>query len=237
LQQLRAEKNGERIASVYGTLRRMPGEGRGERTDTYQRPLPNVAIRLKSDTKSFETRTDPQGAYAFSHLPPGKYQVSADLPPELELGNLILDGPVERFELPRHCCFENDLYALPSGRIRGAVVGPDGKPLPSVVVYLYPVSRYNREKQGVYSYQGRHGISNEWTPFEFYHLLGDDYVLVTNPRNEENPDAPFATTFYPDAAKIEDARVIHLSDGQQFSGADIHVRDRLPTRQLEVRLL
>jgi hypothetical protein len=238
VQQLRAEKNGERIASVYGMLLRMPGDGRGERAESYQRPLPNVTVRLKSDATSFETRTDPQGAYAFSHLPSGrKYQVSADLPPELELGNVIGDGPVEPFELPRNCCFENNLYALPSGRIRGAVVGPDGRPLPSVAVSLFPASRYESEKQGDYSYQGRHGKSGESRGFEFYHLLGDDYVVVINPRNEEDPDAPFATTFYPHAAKIEEAQAIHLADGQQFSGADIHVSNPQPTREVDVRLL
>jgi hypothetical protein len=76
----------------------------------------------------------------------------------------------------------------------------------------------------------------EWKPFEFDHLLGDDYVPVFTPKNEEDPDASFPTTFYPSATRVESSQVIHLADGQQLLDADIHVRDPLTTRQKNVRL-
>ncbi len=237
LQQLRAEKNGNPVAAVYGTLVRTLGAGRHDWKEGYDHPLPNIVVRLRSDKNSFETITDPQGAYAFGRVPPGKYQVSADLPPDLELGNVIGDGPVEPFELPRRCCFENNLYALPSGRITGQVIGPDGKPLRLVIVYLYPASRYKNGERGVYGLQGRGIPSAEWKPFEFHHLPADDYVLVMNPRNERNSDASLPMTFYPRSATIEGAQIIHLADGQKLSDADIHVDSPLPARQVTVRLL
>jgi len=237
LEQLRAEKNGKRVAAVYGTLVRTLGEERGDWKEGYRLPLPNILIRLQSDKKSFETRTDQQGAYAFSRVPPGKYQVSADLPPDLALGDVIGNDPIKPFELPRHCCFENNLYALPSGRISGEVIGPDGKPLRLAVVYLYPATRYKDAKQGSYSLQGQGRPFAEWKPFEFHHLPAGDYVLVFNPKNEENPDAPFPTTFYPHSPAVEGAQVIHLADGQQLSDTDIQVSDPLPTRQITVRLV
>jgi hypothetical protein len=75
----------------------------------------------------------------------------------------------------------------------------------------------------------------EWRPFEFYHLPGDDYVLVFNPKTDENPDAPVPTTFYPRATNLEGSQAIHLADGQYLLNADIHVSDPLPTRQIAVR--
>ena len=81
LEQLRAEKTGKHVAAVYGMLWRalkMSGDMWG---DEYPRPMPNVVIRLESGGKSFEARTDALGVYAFDRLPPGKYTVSAKLPP------------------------------------------------------------------------------------------------------------------------------------------------------------
>jgi hypothetical protein len=237
VEQLRAEKSGKRVAAVYGTLVRTLAEDREDWMDGYRRPLANILVRLRSDDKTFETRTDAEGAYAFQRVPPGIYQASADLPADLILGNEILEGPVKPFELPRRCCFENDLYALPSGRITGKVIGPDGQGLHSAVVYLYLASRYKNGKTGSYSLQGKWRPAAEWRPFEFSGLPGGDYVLVFNPKNEENPDAPFPTMFYPGANDLESSRIIHLADGEQLNGADIHVGGPLPTRRISVRLL
>jgi len=234
VEQLRAEKNGKRVAAVYGTLERTLGEESEDGEESYQRPLPNIPVRLKSDVKSYETRTDEQGAYAFDWVSPGKYQVSADLPPDLELGDLIGNQPIKPFELPRRCCFENDLYALPSGRITGKVVGPDGKSLRVAFVYLYRAGRYKPGKSGIYSFQGKAIPLAEWKPFEFYHLSAGDYVLVFNPKNDKDPDAPFPTTFYPRATDVESAQLIHLSDGEKILDADIHVSNPLATRQITI---
>ena len=159
------------------------------------------------------------------------------MPSDLVLGDLIGNDPIKPFELPRRCCLEYNLYALPSGRISGEVIGPDGKPLRLAVVYLYSASRYKERKQGSYSLQGQSRSFAQSKPFEFYHLPGDDYVLVFNPKNEENPDAPFPTTFYPHSPSVEGAQVIHLADGQQLSGTDIQVSDALPTRRITLRLV
>lgn len=137
--------------------------------------------------------------------------------------------------MPRRCCFENDIYALPSGRITGRVIGPDGKPLHLAFVNLYLASRYKDGKPGSYSFQGKGRPFAEWRPFEFYHLPGNDYVLVFNPQNDESPDAPVPTTFYPRATNLEGSQAIHLADGQDLLNADIHVSDPLPTRQITVR--
>jgi hypothetical protein len=152
------------------------------------------------------------------------------------LGELIGHDPVPPFELPRRSCFENDLYALPAGRISGKVVGPDGNPLPEARVDLYRAGRYKEgERGGIYSFQGKARPVEEWKAFGFYHLTPDDYVLVFNSANAENPDAPFPITFYPSASSLQGSQLIHLSDGQELLDADIHVSNRIPTRQITVR--
>jgi hypothetical protein len=228
IEQLRAEIGGRQVASVYGMLFSME--------DDPSRPLPNVVVRLRRGTRSFETKTDERGAYAFEQLPKGNYQVSADLPPHLEIAGLLGTEPVKPFDLPSNSSFEYDILAYPTGLITGRVIGPDGQPLYATRVDLYRLDQYTEGERGIYGYQGPQPPLNEWVPFKFDHLSAGNYILVFNYADEAEPDEPFHRTFYPHAARLEDAQVIHLSRGQQIANADIHVGNASPTRPITVRI-
>jgi len=175
--------------------------------------------------------------YAFASLPAGKYQVSVDLPPELVPADSIgWKEDLPPIDMPRHSCYENDLYAYPTGRIGGRVIAPDGKPLESAGVDLLRVDGYKDGSGGEFGFQGRRTPDAEWQPFLYTHLPAGDYVLAFNAANREDPNTPFARTFYPNAGTIEKAQVIHLSDGQQILNADIRLPNPLPTRQIAMRL-
>ncbi|MDR3674669.1 MAG: carboxypeptidase-like regulatory domain-containing protein [Acidobacteriota bacterium] len=223
LEQLRAERSGRALAPVYGTLMRTSEGFAAIWEKDFERPLPHVLVRIKSDKQSFETRTDGYGSYFFHHVPPGKYEVSAELPPNLELGATIGTGAPPPFELDRGSCARINLYALPTGRISGKVIGPDGKPLNTAGVELYRANRYNERQPGLIGFQGKATPTEDWKPFEFNHLPAGDYVLVFNRQNTEEPYAPFPRTFSPDAPDRESAVVIHLAEGQQISDTDIHI--------------
>jgi len=230
VEQLRAERSGRALAPVYGTLMRTLEGYTAIWDKDYERPLPHILVRIKSDKKSSETRTDDYGSYFFHHVPPGKYEVSAELPRNLELGKTIGEGTPPPFELDRGSCARINLYALPTGRISGQIIGPDGKPLDSAAVELYRASRYNEREAGLFGFQGRRRPGEDWKLFEFYHLPAGDYVLVFNRQNRKEPDAPFLPTFFPSAPDRESAVVIHLAEGQQISNADIHVLAKSPAR-------
>jgi hypothetical protein len=235
LEQLRAEKSGQRVAAVYGTVRLGTPNGIGD--GSYPRPLPGVLVTLRSGGKSFETRTHEDGVYAFASLPAGKYQVSVNPSPGLALADSMgLQEELPPIDMPRHSCYENDLYAYPTGRIGGRVIAPDGKPLESAGVALFRADGYKDGSGAEFAFQGRRTPTAEWQPFLYTHLPAGDYVLAYNSANQENPDGPFPRTFYPNASTIENAQKIHLSDGQQILNADIRLPNPLPTRQIAVRL-
>jgi hypothetical protein len=222
IEQLRAEENGRHTASVYGMVTL---ESEIAMEDGYYHPLANVTVRLRSGTKSYETKTDRFGAYAFQTLPPGTYDVSADLPSNLEQGKTY-GYPALTFELPPRSSWEQNVYAFPKGRILGRVGGPDGKQLRSASVELHYAKQYQEGKPGAYAYQGEWRTGEEWRPFEYQHLPAGDYVVVFTGAQQENPDAPFQRT----------TRLIHLDDGQQIMNADIQLSDPRPTRKITVRL-
>ncbi|MGA9963657.1 MAG: carboxypeptidase-like regulatory domain-containing protein [Terriglobales bacterium] len=229
LEQVRAEKNGKRNAAVYGMLLRTLDLGAGVLDEDYVRPLPGVVVRFQSRGKSFEAKTDEHGAYAFEALPKGTYRVSADLPSTLEVAQSGREPSV--FEVQDRSCYENDITAMPTGRITGRVIAPDGAPLRSTSVELYRADLYSEEQGGASAYQ------DESKPFEFAHLPPGDYVLVFNRRDQAEPDAPFSRTFYPNTPDRASAQIIHLEDGQQIMNADIHLRKvSMPTRKVTVHL-
>jgi hypothetical protein len=230
LEQVRAEKKGKRNAAVYGILLRTLDIGAGVLDEDYARPLPGVVVRFQSGVKSFETKTDKHGAYAFEALPKGTYRVSADLPSTMNVTGFSNEASV--FELEDRSCYENDITAMPTGQISGRVIAPDGAPLRSTSVELYRADQYGDEQAGASAYQ------DESKPFEFAHLPPGDYVLVFNQRDQADPDAPFPRTFYPNALDRGSAQIIHLEDGQQIMNADIHLRRvAMPTRKVTVHLL
>jgi hypothetical protein len=227
--QLRADRAGRPMASVYGVL--------WDRTGDQIRPLPKVAVRLHDGTESFEAKTDAQGAYAFQQLRRGKYSVSVDLPPNMEIGDFF-GSPAEPIELPSRSSLEHDIYAFPTGRIAGRVIGPDDKPLPAASVSLYRADQYRQEAQGMYGFQGVRGrLDEDWKPFQFNHLPPGDYILVFNYLDNVQPSIPFHRTFYPHAAKVEGSQIIHLSAGQQITDADIHVGAAAALRVITVRIV
>jgi hypothetical protein len=153
------------------------------------------------------------------------------------LGQLILGDPPPPFDLPLRSCFDDDLYALPTGRIAGTVIGPDDKPVHVASVNLYRADESGEGKPGLLGYQGGRGPHDEnWEPFPFDHLPAGNYILVFNYSDSVEQATPFHRTFYPGATKPEDTQIIHLATGQQITNADIHVCEAAARREITVRI-
>jgi hypothetical protein len=71
--------------------------------------------------------------------------------------------------------------------------------------------------------------------FKFEHVPPGDYILVFN--NERNPETPFNRTFFPNAAEVTGAEIIHLNDGQQRENTNIRLEHKQRIRTLSVRVV
>jgi hypothetical protein len=229
LPQLRAMRNGQRAASVFGVLRRSDPPLLAP-SDDPDDPLPHIKLKLRSKDDRFATSTGPDGVYTFYDVRAGEYQYTADLPARFEFTQKTLRGGLPPFRIPNGACFEYNVNALPTGKIRGSVLGPDKKPLPLASVELYRADRYNDSQAGLWGFQGSKGI------FEFDHIGPGEYLLVFNRRNRMDPNSPFPRSFYPGTPDRSEAKFIKLKDGQQLLKADLHVKDGYPTRPLRVQL-
>lgn len=228
--QLRAMRDAERVASLFGVLRRAEKPYEAVSEDPGSVPLPHVDLKLRSRLDRFDTTTDENGVYSLFGVFAGTYQLTAKLPPHLELTGQTLNGPLLPLQLPSGACYEYNIDALPTGSIRGSVLGPDGKPLHPASVELYRAGRYDESRLGWWEFQGEKGY------FDFDHVGPGDYILVFNRHNRMDPNSPFPRSFYPGAPDLNEAERIVVGEGQHIDKADIHLEEGLPSRQIKVRL-
>lgn len=227
LPQLRAMRNGQRVASVFGVLRRADPPFLAPEGDPDD-PLPNISLKLRSRYDRFQTNTNADGVFTFYDVHAGEYIFTADLPPRTELTQKPGAGGLSPFKIPNGACYEYDVDALPTGHIRGSVLGPAGKPLPLASVELYRVGGYSDSRPGLWGFQGATGV------FDFDHVGAGEYILVFNRTNRMDPNTPFRRAFYPGVADVSDAKLIKLKEGQQLSNISLRVKDAYPNHALRV---
>ncbi|HUA01614.1 MAG TPA: hypothetical protein VMB02_14860 [Candidatus Aquilonibacter sp.] len=227
--QLRAMRNGTHVASVFGILRRADPPFLAPPGDPDD-PVPNVSLKLRSYLDRFETSTDASGVYSFYDVHAGVYAFTANLPPRTQLTQKTLAGELPPFQIPDGACFEYNVDALPTGHIRGSVLGANGKPLPLASVELYRAGSYADSQPGLWAFQGGDGY------FDFDHIGSGDYVMVFNRMNRHDPNSPYPRSFYPGVPDIEDAQAIHLNDGQQLAKVNLRLKEGFPTRKIRVHL-
>lgn len=227
--QLRAMEKGERVASVFGVIRRADPPLL-EPTDDPEDPLAHVPLKLRSKIDRFSTATDGSGVYSFYDVHAGRYNLTAKLPSRLELTEKTLSGGLPPVEIPNGACYEFNIVGLPVGKIEGSVLGPDGKPLHLASLELYRADRYEDSRPGLWGFQGDKGA------FEFDHIGPGDYLLVFNRTNRLDPNTPYPRSFYPGSPNSSGAKMIHLKDGQDLKKVDIILNGGYPTRDVRVQL-
>ena len=109
------------------------------------------------------------------------------------------------------------------------------KPVGVASVSLYHTDKRRESGPEMHAYQGPHGPHDrEWKPFEFDHLTEGDYIMVFNAADFAEPETPFHRTYFPQAAKLQGAQVIHVLAGQEITNADIHLGSPAAVREITV---
>ncbi len=232
LSQLRAMRNGQRVARIYGTVRQVQQPYEGTYQPDFNKPLTQVVLHFVSSKKEITTRTADDGSFAVYSLPSGNYKITADLPPNLEVAQTILSGPPPPLQLDAGSCVEQDIDVLPTGKIRGRLLGSDGKPLWNAAVELFSADGYKQDVPGWWEFAG-----DEKKCFEFDHVAPGDYVLVFNRRNSLDTDVPYPRTFFRGAPDLLGAEHIRVAPGDQLLHTDIHLNGGTVTRKVKIQVL
>ena len=232
LAQLRAMRDGKPVARVYGIVRQVQQPYEGTFHKNFDAPLPQIVLRLESSKKTVTTKTADDGSFAVYDVPPGNYKITANVSANLEIAQTILSDPPPPLRLDAHSCVEHDVEVLPTGRIRGQLIGNDGKPLGNAGVELFSVGQYREDAPGWWEY-----ADDKKKYFEFDHVAPGEYLLVFNQIKRLDTDVPYPRTFFPSAPDPLQAERIHVGPGEQLLHTDIHLTGGAVTRKIGVRVL
>lgn len=186
------------------------------------------------------TFSESNGAFGFTRIPPGKYQLRVDLDgfQQAWFGARTSNRPPATLRLAAGDVRSGITFRLrPLGVISGVVLDPEGDPLPNVPVRLLK-SVWERLKPA-YS-------SDMWTNtddrgrYRFQDVVPGQYVIATTqyfvPALLTQPDVAasqsaqphkmYAAQFYPDAGRLTAAEPVKLAGAQELEGIDFHLAAR-----------
>jgi hypothetical protein len=184
-------------------------------------------IKLICKDKTYETKTDKDGIFEIYDLPPGKYFIEPEMergwkidPDWLRYSASVLERLAARKEVSKAVAVilepkkhaSVDIVFTVENYVRGRVIGPKGKPMDRVCVYLL------RPEQEAW---GPSGCTNEQGRFEITSIPPGEYVLVANQNGKPSTREPFQRTFYPNVSERERAAVISISTGDTIDNIDI----------------
>jgi hypothetical protein len=108
-----------------------------------------------------------------------------------------------------------DIVFTIDNSVRGKVLGPNGKPLHQVCVYLWRLA----QKEG----WGPSDCTDDQGRFEITSVPQGEYVLVANNDGKVSSREPFGRLFYPNVPERERAAVIAIGPGETINDLNIVV--------------
>ncbi|HET8783365.1 MAG TPA: hypothetical protein VFM63_13155 [Pyrinomonadaceae bacterium] len=214
--------NGLSKAAPGGTIFGQAELRRPSRGEEYPLPpLKDAKIVIKGPDKQFERKTDAEGKYTISGLPPGKYKVRIELQDGLSIYN-----PEVEVELLDRGCRGAYFEAQPDTRINGKVLDAQGMPAPDVLMELVPFSREDKsypefvrtDKEGRYALRLLKP-ARYYLGVRIHGSAGSSYV-------------PYPQTYYPGVKDRSQATVITIAEGQRLELEELILPARFIERTL-----
>jgi 5-hydroxyisourate hydrolase-like protein (transthyretin family) len=167
-------------------------------------PAKDVKIVLNGPGKQFERKTDAEGKYSVSGLPPGTYKITVDPPPGLS----IYKPEVEVTVVDRGCR-EAFFEVEPDTQLTGKVVDAQGMAAADVLLELVPVTRE------IGNYPGPVRTDKEGR-FVMRLLKPSRYYLgVRIAGSAGSTYVPYPQTYYPGVKERSQATAITVIEGQR----------------------
>lgn len=184
-------------------------------------PVRDVRILLEGPNKNFEAKTNSEGKYIISGLPPGTYKVRIDLPDGLSIYN-----PETEVKVYDRGCGEAFFLVEPDTRLTGKVLDAQGMSAADVLMELVPI---NREDNAYPSYvrtdkEGRY-VMKLLKPGRYH--LG---VRIVG--SADSTYVPYPQTYYPGVKDRSQATVITISEGQRIELDELVLPARFIERML-----
>ncbi len=186
-------------------------------------------IKIIGEKKTYETKTGKNGVFEIYDLAPGKYFIEPEVPVGWKINPYWLRYSASlvggEFEQPEKKSLKQvaimlepkkhtsvDIVLDVDNFVRGRVLGPKGRPMGGVCVYLWPPGA---EPWGSFD------CTDEQGRFEIMSVPKGEYVLVANRDGKLSSQEPFRQIFYPNVLERARAAVITIGPGETIENLDI----------------
>lgn len=201
-------------------------------------PESGQTLRQQADgsvsRSSFKTRTDAEGRYQVTNLPPGRYIIiSASKAFVASNGSTRNEEPT-LVTMDAGESRENvDFSLIRGGVITGQVTDSEGRP---VIAHTVRVLQVSVGPDGRTRFQGRGGDYGERSTddrgvYRMYGLPPGRYVLSAGGEEDYFSTTRYPRTFYPDAPDENQAKIIEVGAGKEIT--DINIRLGLSRKRYE----
>ncbi len=219
-------------------------------------PLRKANVRLQKKSvaapggaegtmQGYATISETDGSFKISNIEPGQYSLSGNRNGYLSTDYGAKDvkhGGTTLTLTARQQTTDLNLALIPQAVITGKVVDQDGDPVPNAMISLIAAGwqrgklNYGMRNSANTNDLGEYRMPNV-QPGRFYLMVQRGGFAVRNEPSVETgkPDIRPVRTFYPGAARLEDAAQLEAKAGQEMSGMDVrlitattyHIRGRV----------
>jgi hypothetical protein len=204
--------------TIYGALNLESATGGHVST-----PLASTRVRLTAPGYADDVATDADGIFVAFGVPPGTVTMTPLMTDQLAVTNRALLS----MKVVGGQCTSVDLLAAPNGRIRGRIVGPDGKPRSGLPLHLV-----RSEPQWDRRLDERYTVTtDERGEYEFSAIPPGSYLLghqIIGPHLVMPSQTLPPKTYYPGSADAAGANPIVVGNATQHDGIDFVVEHTGP---------
>jgi hypothetical protein len=189
---------------------------------------PEFTCSFAPGTTPREAVTNEDGVYEIYACPPGRYQVSIDIPKGLRIyfpmvgggegrRNSIKDllSPEPTVDMGKRTAADIDFVLVVDNQISGRVLDPGGKPVKDVCVQLTPTA------EKTISYFHIFGCSKDDGTYLLKDMPSGQYLITAEPWADGRPQRP--KVFYPGTTEHAGAGVVTIGSGEHLGGFDIRM--------------
>ena len=167
-------------------------------------------VTITGNGKTYKTRTDKNGIYKVSDVPPGRYEINAGKVPGFKMVGLPASCEIKAGE---H--FQKNVGMTIDNTISGRVADARGAVLDQISVYLV------RANLAPPPDLARSESTDPFGAFTFSGVSAGRYVLAVNYSEAPTPEEPFRTFYYPGTFKREEALEITVAPGTELRNIDL----------------
>lgn len=182
-------------------------------------PLKGVTVQLKNHNDRLETKSSPDGKFQFFGVPPGTYEISAELPEGIagiELEEEELPSNERTLAVSHGSCDSFHFKGIVDGRISGMVKDRNGIPVQGMAIVALPKDHAGKETE----FEGIDDFTGEDGSFELKRLPPGAYILKSVLK-QSGMSKLLISEYFSAATSVEYAQVFDLAEGASISDVQI----------------